>query len=261
MRAAFIVACSAGKSIPAEVDIYDFAPLTPAGWADALSRQPLVKAKDLYTGESFRNFRLLLETTEYDPWVFSAGLGFVHFDKLVPSYEASFSNEVADKVYDRARMSRDEWVRKLIVATGNHFVGEFDRVICALPDAYEDSAVNILGDEIILITARTCFKNALVFDRRLNDPNCPYRGRDVDYKFRMVKCVIEQGITDQAGVEAYLSQFEERKRAVRPSISDAELVAWLERGTYRSFGAAHQSFLDAGIAMGKRRLEKFWGNK
>lgn len=263
MTNAFLTACSAGKNSPPVSSMASMPQgVTPAQWLETVHSLETRCAIDMYRGESFSRLAAVSFKLSTPLWIVSAELGFVHSQDRICSYDASFSNEVAIRVQDRFSGSKADWLAGLTRERGDgQWWNKYCNVICAVPVAYEDAVAELVPNAIFITARKELEARKLLYDRRLNDPRCPYRGRDSDYKARQAEHFADLIYPqfDQSLIEADLSQYKTRHRdGTRVKITDEQVLDVLRTTKPNSVSAALNSFLANGIAMGKKRLQQLW---
>lgn len=256
MKTALVIACSMHKTLPARLRMEDMpVGITPKEWQDELLKyRAIARADSLYLGSSFTRLRTLAYRHKLDLFIASAGLGIVPGYRDVPSYEASFAQDSAVRVHNRFDGTHSEWLRQLTRLQGTKL--DHDLVLAVVPDAYEEPVAHTLGDNVLFITTRPGPKRAVVYDRRLNDPTSPYRGRDVDFKVRAAEHYFAQV---WPGVDVDLSMYDAPARQVRAPMTDAELMSWLNTHQPSSPSGALRMLNDQGFGVYIRRIKRAMG--
>lgn len=243
------------KSLPPRVRMQNMpVGITPEQWLEAFERCATTRAETLYLGGSFGRLTKLARMMKFDLFIASAGLGIIPGHLQVPSYEASFAQDSNIRVHNRYNGTHAEWLEALTRLQGT--VIDADQIIAVVPDSYEEPVSHALGDNVLFITTRPGPKRAVVYDRRLNDPASPYRGRDVDFKVRAAEHYFAQV---WPGVDVNLSGWEAPTRQVRTPMTDAELMDWINTHQPSSPSGALRMLNEQGFGVYIRRIKRAMG--
>lgn len=228
--------------------------LSAGYWLSLLKDCATIRADKLYLGGSFGRLQRIAQKMQFDLYIASAGLGIVPGHLQVPGYEASFAQDSNVRVHNRYTGTHSEWLAELTRLQGT--VIDADQIVAVVPDAYEEPVAAALGDDVLFITTRPGPKRAVVYDRRLNDPTSPYRGRDVDFKVRAAEHYFAQV---WPGVDVDLSMYDAPVRQVRAPMTDAELMGWLNTHQPSSPSGALRMLNEQGFGVYIRRIKRAMG--
>lgn len=246
MNIAFVANCTVIKTAPVAIDFaLMHRGITASEWLEKLKGLPHQKqAQDLYKGMAFDKCKRIAEKVHADFFIASAGLGIVKGDDWVPSYNATFSNEVPVRICDRFGGSNAEWLRALTIERD---WSKYDLVIACVADAYQVPVELTIPRNVLFITTSPGPLWSIVYDRRLNDPRSPYRGGDVDFKARAAMHYFDHVFPKTRQADLDLSQWSPAQRAKRLKITEAECIDWIRKNGDRRITIAHKTLLAQGI--------------
>lgn len=208
MRIAIMSACSAKKSLPAQVSIADMPKgVRPQEWLAALEGKPICEAWGLYTGASVKLFHKAMvqhPSLHIEMLVASAGLGIVHERDTIPSYEATFAAAGA-RVKDRFNGTNKQWMTEL-TALRKRPLPEYDLIIAALPQKYREAIPDSLRN-VLYLTLNEPGDNAVSYDWRLYNASSPYRAGKVHLYGQMIRHYLDK-VYPKAPNKVDLSEYE-----------------------------------------------------
>jgi DGQHR domain-containing protein len=259
MDISLVTVCTNRKSVPPSGRLQ--AKRLPSGrqetvsktWRDWLRRaQPRVPARELYAGRGFKEALAVVEAFNTDLWIVSAGLGLVHGDDEVPSYDltlaagtdSSILSKVTDGSFDAARWWSDMGRRRrpkrsLYALLSSRPNGH---VVISLPGSYLD----LIQDDLLSTGTLALRKVRLVgpldlervaprlrplimpYDDRLNGPTSPLKGTRADFPQRAARHFLQEACADGLSDDP-----EEDAERVRASLRE---LVWPEQAVRRQLG-------------------------
>ncbi|CDZ54354.1 DUF6884 domain-containing protein [Neorhizobium galegae] len=208
------------------------------------------RAQELYSGRSFVEATKAAQAAQAALYIVSAGLGLVHGNDEVPSYNLTVSKGGPDCVLDKIEDGRSEadWWMALGAAQTLHEV--FDRsdnlIVLALPSPY----LRMIAPALSSLTDEACDRIRIVggrdapdldprlelarlpYDDRLDGPQSPLPGTKSDFASRSARHFVEEILlkapratakTHRELVEAALSTWTRPVAKAGARMSDLEL--------------------------------------
>ncbi|ANM09216.1 hypothetical protein AMK05_CH00787 [Rhizobium sp. N324] len=221
------------------------------------------RAKDLYCGRSFAEARKAAQIAKADLHIVSAGLGLIHFEQPVPSYDLTVSKGSPDYILGKLNDDKTEsdWWSALGGAKALHEV--FDRTECLIIIALPSPYLRMIAPFLSELPESTCKRIRIVggrdarglrpilesarlpYDDRLDGPQSFLRGTKSDFASRALrhfaevvlsKAPLETAETHAKQVELALAAWRPPVTKVGVRVSDTDLKSVLREHWYRAGG-------------------------
>ncbi|PWE53654.1 hypothetical protein DEM27_24200 [Metarhizobium album] len=238
--------------------------MVAAAWSERLHKvEPVRPARDLYSGRSFVEAVKAATASRANLYVVSAGLGLVHGDTSIPSYNLTVSKGDPDCVMSKlpGDCFEADWWAALGGADAliNMIEAEPHVVIIGLPSPYlrmiapalarlSDEAcsrVRIAGGRYVGDLDLRLERARLPYDDRLDGPQSPLPGTKSDFAARAARHFVEQVLAKDlaatvddhsAQVEALMSQWTRPIAKTGIRVSDLEIKAIVREHWERADG-------------------------
>ena len=236
------------------------------------SAKSTINAGMLYQGRSIQDIKITAEILKNsDVYVISAGLGLVHFEEKIPSYELSVSEDAPFyKKLNSNNIPIASWWSSVNKARTGHSkplsklinTGNYKRIFIATSSSYLDLIADDLWEadpsilkKVIIFTSPFGQKKVpsawhsqiAPYDERFEDKKSGYAGTRVDFPQRTLRHFVEalnlQEEPIELAREVVSKLIKKLKKPVLPArrkISDEEVIRLIKRHWKLQFGNSHK---------------------
>lgn len=265
-----------------------------AEWGRRVRREPgTLQAGQLYRGRSFRETYAACARLGSAIGVVSAGMGVVGVEDSIPPYSLTVTARDADSILSRCSAGDStsaSWWQALLQQDGMEGLSAFfertgtSLVVLAVSTAYLEmltdevaslpakhlARLRILGPKDASVLPMAVQEYVMPYDGRLNGPDTPMRGTELDFPHRaavsFLKLVTNDKRRDTAAgharrVRLSLSHMRPQKRAKRERLTDAAIRNYIRqiKATTNSMAIGLKKLRTShGVACEQQRFRKLW---
>jgi len=216
-----------------------------------------ISAGELYCGRGFREAEITAARFGNKPWIISAGLGLLDYDRQVPAYDLTLSTSSSDCILKRIEgtVTPSDWWEEIarqrstdhplldlivnnpkalvLIATSSAYTNLIASDLLSLPET-DSSRLRIFGPRNLEKVPKQISPLIMPYDARFDGPNSPLPGTRGDFAQRALRHFSET-IAGKSGtlnepnlhadqVQNCLAPWDVPKQIMRAKKTDAEIV-------------------------------------